>query len=245
VGNGEGPKSQMLLTPHCKNIDSVKREYRQAAARAESYLSRDNRSVKQKYRQAAAYRHKYQKLPGADPQGGSALLEVTAAFLILALLSPALISLFNASKLYATHAAHNIKALHCIQGVLEEIKAAPESRRGVALGGGEHFIILEAERSDCSGLMIALTSGAGEGQVRKITAFDAESKTAFIEPAWAVVPVQGSSNYVLLRDRSYRDHLQITTCPTVNDTLTITVTYLDQRQAVPREISLTADMPGW
>jgi len=245
VGNGEGPKSQMLLTPHCKNIDSVKREYRQAAARAESYLSRDNRSVKQKYRQAAAYRLKYQKLPGADPQGGSALLEVTAAFLILALLSPALISLFNASKLYATHAAHNIKALHCIQGVLEEIKAAPESRRGVALGGGEHFIILEAERSDCSGLMIALTSGAGEGQVRKITAFDAESKTAFIEPAWAVVPVQGSSNYVLLRDRSYRDHLQITTCPTVNDTLTITVTYLDQRQAVPREISLTADMPGW
>jgi len=244
VGNGEGRKSQMLWTHQIRINDAVERKYRQAAARAESYLSRDNRSVKQKYRQAAASWFRYQERSGAIPQGGSALLEVTAALLILALLSPALISLFNASKLYAAHAAYDLRVLHCVQSVLEEIKAVPESRRGVALGGGEHFIILEAEGIDCSGLMIALTSGAGEGQVRKITAFDAESKTASIEPAWATVPVQGSTKYVLLRDRSYRDHLQITACPTVNDTLSITVTYIDQRHTVPN-VSLTADMPGW
>lgn len=214
----------MLLIPHIRIVDVVKRKYMHAAA-------------------CRLIRH--QERPGTNPQGGSALLEVTAALLILALLSPALISLFNAGNLYAVHAAHDIKALHSVQGVLEEIKATTESRHGVALGGGEHFIILEAERIDCSGLMIALISGAGEGQVRKITAFDTESKTAFVEPAWSAVPVQGSTNYVLLRDRSYRDHLQITACRTVNDTLTITVTYIDQRHAVSWEISLTADMPGW
>ena len=245
MGNGEGPKNRMLWTHRIRMIDAVKRKYRQATARAELYLFRDNRAEKQKYRQAAVSWLKYQERPGAILQGGSALLEVTAALLILALLSPALISLFNASKLYAAYAAHDIKALHCVQSVLEEIKATPDSRRGVAQGGGKHFIILEAERTDCNGLMIALISGAGEGQVRKITAFDAESKKAFIEPAWSVVPVQGSTNYVLLRERSYSEHLKINTCRSVNDTVTVIVTYNEQRQAVPREISLTADMPGW
>ena len=71
---------------------------------------------------------RHQERPGTNPQG--ALLEVTAALLILALLSPALISLFNAGNLYAVHAAHDIKALHSVQGVLEEIKATTESRHG-------------------------------------------------------------------------------------------------------------------
>ncbi|MFY9433384.1 MAG: hypothetical protein WBK18_02820, partial [Thermacetogeniaceae bacterium] len=67
--------------------------------------------VKRKYMQAAACRLWHQVQPGTNPQRGSALLEVTAALLILALLSPALISLFNAGNLYAVHAAHDIKAL--------------------------------------------------------------------------------------------------------------------------------------
>lgn len=177
---------------------------------------------------------------------GSAILDVTVALIILGLLGPALISLFNTSAVFAQYASTHTRALNSVQGVLEEIKALPKSKWGNALGGGEDFIRLDAaEGSDHKGLMIALTSGTGEGQVRKITGYDPETKTAFVDPAWVTPPVQGKTNYVLLQDRPDRAHLAINTCHTNNDTLSATVSFSDQKQAVPIEISLTTDLPGW
>lgn len=177
---------------------------------------------------------------------GSAILDVTVALIILGLLGPALISLFNTSAVFAQYASTHTRALNSVQGVLEEIKALPKSKWGNALGGGEDFIRLDSgERFDHKDLMIALTSGPGEGQVRKVIGYDPETKTAFVEPAWITPPVQGKTNYVLLQDRPYCAYLQINTSPTSNNTRSITVSFSDQKQAVPIEISLTTDIPGW
>ncbi len=176
-------------------------------------------------------------------QSGTTLIEVTAAMLILSVISLALINLFSSASVFTALAARDMEALNRAEQILEEIKAVPNSQRGWVIGSDERTVILEnRDGPDYSeGYMLALTDGRGAGQVRQIISFDPVTSTVLVEPAW-VTPPTADSSYLILHDKPYRDQLQIiNNGDSYSNLQTITVTYFDQVQGSPQELSLTTE----
>jgi type II secretory pathway pseudopilin PulG len=183
-------------------------------------------------------------------QYGSTLIEVTAAVMIMTIVSLSLIKLFTCGTLFVATASQDINALNRAQEVLEEIKAIKNSRRGFALGGDSNSIALDGEGIDFSGeYMVALTDGVGAGQIRKIAGFDPSSGRAFVEPCWVVPPEAQETTYLLLRDRPYRDNLKIIAVDSAFNLHKVTVIFIKQDDGQDgeesREISLTTEKSWW
>ncbi|HHV35407.1 MAG TPA: hypothetical protein GXX59_07495 [Syntrophomonadaceae bacterium] len=179
-------------------------------------------------------------------QCGSTLIEVTAAVVIMAVVSLSLIKLFTCSTFFVSTASHDIKSLNRVQEVCEEIKALHKSQKGFALDGDSNYIELEGEGSDISSeYMVALISGVGAGQVRKIAGFDPGSGKAFVEPGWVIPPAAQETTYIILRDRPYRDNLSIIAVDSGFNLQTINVSFIKHDPGESREISLTADKYWW
>lgn len=176
-------------------------------------------------------------------QCGSTLIEVTAAVIILAIVSLSLIELFSCGRISVSMASQDIAALNHAQDVLEEINALQNFQRGLVQGGDSHWIALDGEGVEISrDYMVALTGGVGAGQIRKIENYDSGSGRAFVYPGWVTPPKALETTYLLLRDRTYRDDLRIIAVDSGSDDLqTITVTYVKQVRGESREISLTTE----
>ena len=99
------------------------------------------------------------------------------------------------------------------------------------------------------GYMVALTGGVGAGQIRKVESYDSSSGTAFVSPDWATPPADMETTYLLLRDRSYRDNIEITAVTSSSVGLeTITVTVVEQEEGNEGNtevVSLTAEKCWW
>lgn len=188
-------------------------------------------------------------------QSGSALIEVIAALVILALVSLPLIKLFTYDSIFVSYAKHDLRSVNRAQEVMEEIKALPNSLKGLALAGDSGSITLNAGENvggivDLSqGYMVALTGGVGAGQIRKVESYDSSSGTAFVSPDWATPPADMETTYLLLRDRSYRDNIEITAVTSSSVGLeTITVTVVEQEEGNEGNtegVSLTAEKCWW
>ncbi len=178
------------------------------------------------------------------------MIEVIAALLIMAVVSLSLIELFSYGEIFVSSASQDIAALNGAQDVMEEIKSLPNSSRGWARGGDSRSIVIEAAGidgvTDPSLCMVALVSGRGAGQVRRIESFDSGAGQAFVDPCWDIPPQAEGSSYLLLRDRPCRDDLKITAADGEREDLqTITVTYVKQVRGESQEISLTAEKRWW
>jgi hypothetical protein len=188
-------------------------------------------------------------------QSGSAIIEVIAALVILALVSLPLIKLFTYDSIFVSYAKHDLTAVNRAQDVMEEIKALPNSLKGLALAGDSGSITLNAEENAggieylSQGYMVALTGGLGAGQIRKIENYDNSSGTVFVSPDWVTPPADMETTYLLLRDRPYWDNLEITAVDSSTaDLETITVTVVEQEEGNEgntEQVSLTAEKCWW
>lgn len=191
----------------------------------------------------------------SNQQSGSALIEVIAALVILALVSLPLIKLFTYDGIFVAYATHELTAVNRAQEVMEEIKALPNSLQGLALAGDHCSITLPAGENtggikDLSqGYMVALTGGMGAGQIRRVESYDSGSGTAVVSPDWAVSPAGGDTTYLLLRDRPYRDKIEITAVDGDSVGLeTITVIVVEQEKNNEEDdavVALTAEKCWW
>jgi hypothetical protein len=181
-------------------------------------------------------------------QSGSALIEVIAALVILAMVSLPLIKLFTNGSIFVSYAKHDLTAVNRAQEVLEEIIALPNSLKGLALAGDSGSITLNAGGvQDLSQeYMVVLTGGVGAGQIRKIESYDSSSGIAFVSPDWVTPPAGQETTYLLLRDRPYRDNLEITAVDSSSAGLeTITVTVIKQEEGNTEGVSLTGEKCWW
>ena len=73
----------------------------------------------------------------------------------------------------------------------------PLREEGEIINSGENFLILSSESSEVDdfykGMFVQITSGPGEGQIRKINSYDGSYRSAEIEENWDIIPTAGST----------------------------------------------------
>lgn len=135
-------------------------------------------------------------------QKGMSLIEVSVAVLILGITTFPLIYMYRDGSIHAAAAREEISALNLARAVVEEIKSIPECQLGLAGGATAHTVTLEHRASGVDNFYknfnIAICSGAGSGQVRKVTDYDAAARRAVLESEWLVLP-DATSFYMLYR----------------------------------------------
>lgn len=187
-------------------------------------------------------------------QRGMSLIEVMVALVVLGLTSAALMGLFLAGGRSTAVARHDVAAVNVAQEILEQVKAVPENQLGTAQGGTATTIRLAEGASDANdyynGQTVALTGGTGAGQVRKITDYDGDTRTATVDRAWDTVP-DDTTTYAIFRgtEAGYAYRVEIGQPHDANGepqpngelrTVTVTVSYATTGGRT-REVTLTGE----
>lgn len=130
---------------------------------------------------------------------GLSFIEVMVAILVLGVTIIPLINFFRISSTFSFTARQEVGALNFTQSLLEEIKGVPSKWVGVAGGGGSSQIKLAGDAGNISpGCLVAITSGKGEGQARRIVNYNESTRMAVVEPSWvAGSEPDGTSHYLL------------------------------------------------
>lgn len=114
---------------------------------------------------------------------------------------------------------------------------------GMAQGSTLNTIKLDDSASQeddyYKGYLIAITSGKGSGQWRKVVSYTGSTRTATVDRPWGTVP-DNTSEYRMVKEPCPYKVIEKEVAPS-GDLITfeVTVTYQDRRQ--PREVSLTTD----
>jgi Bacteriophage tail sheath protein len=111
------------------------------------------------------------------------------------------LSVMEASPDYYEKRVNGISNLVRLVKRREDSGAAPEVHSGTAQFGGEASIALQADRASnqndaYTDMWIEITGGTGRGQVRGITDYDGDSKTATVDSNWTPVPDNTSTYQV-------------------------------------------------
>ncbi len=177
-------------------------------------------------------------------QKGMSLIEVSVSILILGIVAFPLAYLYRSGSVYTAEAKHEIAALNFAAAVMEEIKAIPDNQTGFVREAAANTVTLENRSSGSDGFYnnfhIAICSGPGAGQVKKITGYDGEMRRAVIDSDWLTMPDTASSyiifgqcpgNYPLMvAAEAGRDNLK---------TIRVTVSYPANSQK--KDVSLIAE----
>lgn len=178
-------------------------------------------------------------------QSGMSLIEVMVALVILGFMCAALMGLFLAGSRDTAVARHDLMAVSVAQEILDQVKAIPENQLGTVQSATANNIRFEnvASAADDAyvGQTVALTSGKGSGQVRVITGYDGDTRTAAVDSPWDTVPDE-TTEYAIFngKDTTYPYRVEIGRLSGALRTVTVTVTY-QAAGAGRREVALTSE----
>ncbi|HAG10128.1 MAG TPA: hypothetical protein DCK76_01770 [Desulfotomaculum sp.] len=178
-------------------------------------------------------------------QHGVGLLEVIVVLIFLAVVTVPLINFFISGNSYTAEARHKVAALNLSQEVLEEVKSIPENQIGFALGGTAGTITFAGTKTT-DGLYdnyrVAITGGAGSGQVRTITGYTGSTHVAAVSPNWTSIP-DGTSSYVIYqKDNSTPYTYRISVTDGENSLKTVTVSVDYKAKGISKSVSLTGEI---
>lgn len=177
---------------------------------------------------------------------GMTLVEVMVALVILGVLTIPLCRLSVAANRVAAAGRMQMQAVNLAQEIIEAAKAAPACREGVVAGVEPQGLTLQPEAAEpaevYAGSLLAITAGPGEGQIRTITAFDADSRQATLERPWVVLPVVDESSYLVFRTESQPENAEMSIAFDPESELeTMTVVVYFQEGGQTRQVSLSAE----
>jgi len=137
-------------------------------------------------------------------QIGVGLIEIMAVLFFLAVITVPLINFFLSGSMFTSQARHEVAALNLAQEILEEVKSIPACQIGNALGGTTGTIAFTGTKTTddlYNNYKVAITGGAGSGQVRTITDYTGSTHVAAISPSWTNIP-DSTSSYVVYQENN-------------------------------------------
>ncbi|OQA07118.1 MAG: hypothetical protein BWY65_01994 [Firmicutes bacterium ADurb.Bin373] len=135
-------------------------------------------------------------------QEGLSLIEVIVAILLAAVAVIPLLQLLAAAGVLTAAARREVTALNFAQELMEELKSVTSGQIGAArtcTETGDNKMRLACDAGDIKiNDLILITAGRGEGQVRKITGYNASGQIVTVGPAWDTDRAPDNSSHYLI-----------------------------------------------
>jgi len=179
-------------------------------------------------------------------QLGVGLIEIMVVLLFLAVITVPLINFFLSGSRFTAQARHEVAALNLAQEILEEVKSVPACQIGDALGGTSGTITFAGTKTTDDlyndYYKVAITGGAGYGQVRTITDYTGSTHVAAISPNWTSIPDSTSSYVVYQKNNSTPYMYSISVTNGTNSLKTVTVLVNYKAKGTFKSVSLTGEI---